>query len=210
MNIAIHECVVGVGWKMKTLLRTQRFYAYAALIGLWKAHILSFIEYRTSAWYHACETALRPLDNCLSSFLRNVGVDDLSALLRLNLAPLRARRDKAMLAVIHRAVLNLGPPIFRDYVVFDSVDLRRSSRERRHNRQLVEFRNSGRKLDVMRRSFLGLVSVYNLLPERIVAASTVCEFQGELQAALKDSATTGNVQWQFLFSPRLPMAHHIV
>ena len=103
MNIAIHECVVDVGWKMKTLLRTQRFYTHAALIGLWKAHILSFIEYRTSAWYHACETALRPLDNCLSSFLRNVGVDDLSALLRFNLAPLRARRDMAMLAIIHRA-----------------------------------------------------------------------------------------------------------
>ena len=208
MNIAIHECVVDVGWKCRTLLRTQRFYTHGELLGLWKSHILSFIEYRTPAWYHACETALRPLDNCLSSFLRKVGIDDLSALTKFNLAPLRARRDIAMLAVIHRAVLRLGPPVFQQFVVRSSEDLRRTARVRRHSRQLLEYRDSGRKLNVMRRSFLGLISVYNLLPEHVVSTACVCDFQAELQDMLKVIAVTGHPQWQYLFSPRLEFAHH--
>ena len=49
MAKAIHDCVVEVGWKKKTLVRTQRFHCDADLVNLWKSHILSYIEYRTAA-----------------------------------------------------------------------------------------------------------------------------------------------------------------
>jgi hypothetical protein len=32
MHVAIHECVAEVGWKVRTLLRTQRFYSHAELL----------------------------------------------------------------------------------------------------------------------------------------------------------------------------------
>ena len=208
MNVAIHECVADVGWKMRTLLRTRRFHNDAALLGLWKSHILSFIEYRTPAFYHASESVLRPLDRCLSAFLRNVGIDDLSALVRFNLAPLRSRRDIAMLAVIHRASLRLGPPVFHEYIFFSTLDLRRSARVHRHERQLVEYRDTGRKLEIMRRSLLGLVSVYNILPASAVSSVTVADFQCRLQDLLKEVAVQRHPQWQYLYSPRLNFAHH--
>ena len=116
MTKAIHDCVIEVGWKKKALLRTQRFHCDMELINLWKSHILSYIEYRTAAWYHACETSLAPLDRCLTSFLHSIGVDTISALMKFNLAPLTARRDMAMLAIIHRTVLQQGPEAFSAFI----------------------------------------------------------------------------------------------
>ena len=64
MGIAIHECVTQASWRMKTLLRTRRFYNDCEMILFFKAHILSFVEYRTAAVYHVCTSDLRPLDRC--------------------------------------------------------------------------------------------------------------------------------------------------
>ena len=105
--------------------------------------------------------------------------------MHFNLAPLASRRDMAMLGVIHRAALRQGPEAFFRFVQFDASSLRHSRHHRRHFRSLVEFRNSGKKLDIMRRSLLGLVSVYNLLPERIVRSNSVKGFQAELQNIMK-------------------------
>ena len=41
----MHECVAACHWKMQGILRAKRFYSTAELIGLYQAHILSYIEY---------------------------------------------------------------------------------------------------------------------------------------------------------------------
>jgi hypothetical protein len=211
MNKAIHECVLEVGWKKRSLLRTQRFHTDADLVGLWKAHILSYIEYRTAAWYHACESALAPLDRCLSSFLRSIGVGEIGALLQFNLAPLQAGRDMAMLAVIHRAVLRQGPQIFHEYVQLSSRETRTSSRaQRRHSRHLVEYRDSGSKLEIMRRSLFGLVSVYNLLPNLIVQCNSVQSFQASLQDFMKSNVARFGADLFRMYSPRGDFACHVL
>jgi hypothetical protein len=53
MTDAIGEVVADAGWKMRTLLRTRRFYCDADLVTLYKSHLLSYLEYRTPAVYHA-------------------------------------------------------------------------------------------------------------------------------------------------------------
>ena len=58
MSEAVGEIVAAAGWKLRTLLRTRRFYTDADLIGLYKAHLLSFLEYRTPAVYHATRAVL--------------------------------------------------------------------------------------------------------------------------------------------------------
>ena len=188
MSQAINECVAEVSWKTRALVRTQRFHTEPDLLNLWKAHILSYIEYRTPAWYHACETTIAPLDRCLSSFLRKIGVDDITALMKFNLAPLHTRRDMAMLAVIHRAALRKGPPAFHAFIRHSAQENRASDRLSigRVSRILVEYRNCGNRLEIMRRSLFGLISVYNLLPESVIIYSTVQEFQ----RALQDNFTT--------------------
>ena len=59
--------------------------------------------------YHATKDVLSRLDHVQNKFLRDVGVDALTALVEFNLALLAVRRDVAILGVIHRTVLGEGP-----------------------------------------------------------------------------------------------------
>jgi hypothetical protein len=74
MSTALAELVTDCNWKLRSIIRTNRFYSPGDLIFLFKSHLLSFIEYRTAAIYHACFTDLMPLDNILQRFLREAGV----------------------------------------------------------------------------------------------------------------------------------------
>jgi hypothetical protein len=195
MDKAVDEVVMAAGWKLKMLIRTWRFYTDAELIRLYKAHLLSYLEYRTSAIYHAKRKVLEKLDRVQSRFLGDVGVDDNTALLEFSLAPLEARRDIAMLGVIHRTVRGKGPRHFKDYFKLDN------------NGNLVDPRRTvGGEL--VKRSALGLVAIYNLLPERCKRAKQVKDFQRELQNMLKSRAAAGCEDWQKTFSPRISLQRH--
>merc|ERR1712176_1514423 len=94
------------------------------------------------------------LDRVQSKFLGEVGIDEITALMEFNLAPLAVRRDIAMLGILHRTVLGRGPPQFRQHFKV----------------------KPGRKLDdprllckdaLIKRSIFGLAAVYNMLPRRI-------------------------------------------
>ena len=49
---------------------------------------------------------------------------------------------------------------------------------------------------------LGLVDVYNLLPQEMVNTDDVRTFQAKLQGMLKDQAIANVQNWENLFSPR--------
>ena len=199
MTQAIHDCAVQVSWKMRTILRTRRFYNDSELVLCFKAHVLSYIEYRTPAFYHACATALQPLDRILPSFLSQIGLGELDAFIHFNMAPLRLRRDIAMLGMIHRSVLGKGPPQIRSYFVHDPCATSRLSR--RHSKHLCKYRD-GSELNVIRRSALGLIRTYNWLTQEIVDAPTVSKCQHRLTLAVKERAEKGRSDWIDTFSPR--------
>ena len=81
MHEAIHLFSTEAGWRLRTLLRTKRFYTIAKLIRLFKCHILSYIEGATAAIYHAAPSNLRPLDELLDHFLSEIGVSREEALI---------------------------------------------------------------------------------------------------------------------------------
>jgi hypothetical protein len=205
MKDAINDVVNEAGWKMKTLLRTRRFYCDAELVLMYKSHLLSFLEYRTPAIYHAKREVLVRLDNVQQRFLRDAGIDDLTALMHFNLAPLATRRDIAMLGLIHRTVLLKGPSHFREH--FKREACPPPGVARRHCRHLVDPRLD-RQGRVITRSALGLVAVYNLLPNATVLISEVSAFQAALQNIVKDRAEDGCEDWASSLSPRLPLGVH--
>ena len=82
---------------------------------LYKSKLLGYLEYRTAAVYHATDTLLKPLNELQDKLLRVVGCTDVEALVHWNLAPLEARRDMAMLGLIHRTVLGEGPAHFQRF-----------------------------------------------------------------------------------------------
>ena len=133
----------------------------------------------------------------------------LDALMVFNLAPLKTRRDVAMLGVVHRAVLKKGPPQFWKYFEEETTQAYYGTRAatRRHFRHLKEHRR-GRFLEVLRRSALGLVAVYNLLPGSVVSEETVHGFQGKLVEVLRSRACDGCADWPETYSPRIPMWRH--
>ena len=79
------------------------------MIHLYKAQVLSYVEYRTVAIYHACDTHLVHIDRMQTRFLKELDVSPEQALVEFHLAPLSTRRDIAMLGMVHRAALGKGP-----------------------------------------------------------------------------------------------------
>jgi len=151
-------------------------------------------------------------DSVRNQMIEAAGFNKLEALLVCNLAPLAARRDIAILGLIHRTVLGKGPNHFGKIFV-------RSGRDGKHRLQLTEY-GSGHSTDYalpnsqpaqyIQRSALGLVAVYNRLPRDIVeGCCTVSSFQTTLQNFLKDQAMS-IASWDGIFSPRTMMQHHPV
>ena len=68
MAYAVSELVSSAGWTLRTLLRTRRFYTDADLIVPYKAHLPSYLEYRTPAIYHATRVVISRLDAVQNRF----------------------------------------------------------------------------------------------------------------------------------------------
>ena len=195
MADAVADVVTAAGWKLRTLLRTRRFYNDSDLIVLYKAHLLSFLEYRTPAIYHATRAVLQRLDAVQSKFLRDAGVDELTAIAEFHLAPLAVRRDIAMLGLIHRTMLGKGPSQFAKHF------------KRLGQRRIHDPRDEC-KSPLIKRSAYGLIAVYNMLPENILASRSVKLFQRRCQEMICKLAVNGYPQWQDILSPRVALTTH--
>ena len=102
---AVLEMVGQATWKMAAILRTGKNFTDGELANLYKSQLISYLECRTAATYHACNTVLAPLDSVQEKFLSELGRSDADALCHFNLAPLKGRRGVAMLGLIHRCAL---------------------------------------------------------------------------------------------------------
>ena len=204
MADAVDEVLCSVMWKLRTLLRTRRFYSTADMLVLYKSHVIPFVEYRTAAIYHARRDVLVRLDRVQDKFLEDVGISSQDSWLHFNLAPLAPRRDMAMLGLIHRAVLKKGPEHFQQFFrVTDTGGIGR------HRFTLLDKPTAqGGPSNLRTRSALGLIPVYNLLPGKAVEQQSVSAFQASLQRLLEDRASGGAPEWAQLFSPRTPLAKH--
>ena len=168
-----------------------------------KSHVLSYLEYRTPAIYHCTETCLLPLERFFNGFLRQLNLTREEALIHFNLAPLSTRRDIAMMGVIQRAVLRQGPESLRQHFVLHNGTSR--FLRRRHRYHLRDWNGN---IAVIRRSVLGLTSVYNMLQDHIVASPTISEFQTGLQDLVKYLCAHGCRYWCDGLSPRVATVDH--
>ena len=210
MHSAVQEVVVECAWKLTSLLRSRRYHDVPRLMLLYKAQLLSYIEYRTPAIYHAACSVLAPVDGVQRRFLRETCVSDEQALFEFHLIPLSIRRDIAMLGLIHRTVLGRGPAQFRELFKLAPLDgqtARTRSQCSRHRFQLEDPRDKQHS-HMLARSALGLVWVYNHLPPRVVEQASVSQFQAELQRVVKDRAAARCADWAQSLSPRVPLTSH--
>ena len=162
------------------------------------------IEYSTPAVYHCTDKALDELDKVQRRFLRAAELTAKDALLLHNLAPLQTRRDIALLGLIHRTVLGKGPPQFQKwfYNEVDKANKPNTLRNaKRHDKQLADLLGFGHA-ELLRRSFLSLVRVYNSLPQEAVNCKTVSKFQRWLQGVVKRKAEHDEESWETCLNKR--------
>ena len=78
--------------------------------------MLSFIEYATPAVHHARSFFLDQINRVQQTFLDEVGLSAVQALMNFNLAPLAARRDVAMLGLLFLIASGRSPPQFGEMI----------------------------------------------------------------------------------------------
>ena len=141
MKRAIADLCTALRWKLTTLFRANRFFDTPSMVIQFKSRILSYVEHRTSAIYHADSTSLGTVDHQYDRFLAGIGLTRKTALLNFSLAPLNSRRDIALLGVIHRATLGKGPRQITKFFVAENESNHPDGRSnlRRHNRQLKSY-----------------------------------------------------------------------
>ena len=113
MGNACSELASEMRWRLRTILRAKRYHSTVGMMQLYKSKVLSYAEYRTAAIYHACDTALKSIEHVQHMFLEELAIDELVAFTVFNLAPLKLRRDIAILGVIHRNVPGHSSPCHR-------------------------------------------------------------------------------------------------
>ena len=99
----------------------------------------------------------------------------------MSLAPLATRRDIAMLGLIQRTILGKGPSRFSAFVHCDA----------QNSRKLIDPRRTC-KCPLISRSALGLVTIYNMLPNSVTCEKSVSVFQKGLQDIKVSLATAGH------------------
>ena len=210
METAVAATVGKAVPKLTALVRTSACYDVLSMVQSLKTYILCLLEGSTSAVYHASPSVLAPLDHVQDRFLRIMGLDEAQAFLDYNLAPLRLRRDVAMLGLIFKCSHGLARPklceLFpRGEAPVHTFNTRAAAA--RHPYQLLD-RADGCRLTVVKRSSLGLVRVYNLLPQEFVECSNVSAFQSHLTRHVRTLCKHSNQHWAERFRPTAP--HHVL
>ena len=163
MKEAIDEAASPVGWEIARILKARSRINVEQLVNLYKSWVLSYVEYRTPCLYHAAAFDLENLDKLQRTFLAELGISELEAMQHCKLAPLGARRDMAMLGVLHRVALGKGPSSIAGFFprasgVTHDYHLRSQQHSRALHCDMADLR-----LEVWRNSLLGLTAVCNRL-----------------------------------------------
>ena len=105
--------------------------------------------------------------------------------------------------MIHRTVLGAGPPQFQKWFYLDmsTPAYRTRLQVAKHNKQLYDWLGAG-QTELLRRSLLGQVRVYNKLEQEVVNHKTTKAFQKALQNVLKYKAREEDDSWSKTFSER--------
>lgn len=202
MDKACYEIAARASLMVKRILRCRHMFSIDIVLALYKTHVLSFIEYYTAAVHHSPKFFLSAVDAVHDNFLSELRLSAEDALLEHNLAPLCARRDIAMLGLLHKVVLNKAPPQFSEYIFLElSRNNPRGWRnaKQRRNKQLHD-PIDGTRSKATQRSVLGLVYTYNMLPQAVVDAKNVHLFQRKLQNSLKKLASHHVSEWPSFFN----------
>ena len=98
------------------ILRVRRFYGKEVLLRFYKSFVLSYLEFGTRAVYYVTDYALSLLDRVQERILTELQISETDGICQYSLAPLRCRRDIAMLGLLHRINRTWARQVFGKFV----------------------------------------------------------------------------------------------
>ena len=96
MVAAVKEMANEARWRLRVLERSGTYFDVPQLVLKYKARVLSYLEYRTAAVYHAADSVLETVDKVQRGFVKRLGLTEVDALVEFRLTPLSCRRDMAI------------------------------------------------------------------------------------------------------------------
>ena len=115
--------------------------------------------------------------------------------------PLLTRRHIAMMGLLYKIANGQAHQEFHAIFPAASPPLRSSSRIRTHHSKQLLDRCSGGHQAIMARSVFGLVRLWNILPQKVVDAPTVSQFQSQLSKCAMHLCKCDVDEWFACFSP---------
>ena len=131
------------------------------------------------------------LNDMQRTFVRAIGLTIDDAFLRLGLARVKLRRDFAAHGFLHKIIIQIGlmhPDFDLIFPRTTVTPLPTRLGSRRHSREFQEFKQNRYYFN---QSICGAVQVYNILPEYVVAAGAVNDFQRLLTKDAKIACQVG-------------------
>ena len=125
------------------------------------------------------DTLLKKIDDIQFQFVSALGLSIEQAFLEHNLAPLRLRRDIAILGFLHRCTLNQVHPLIK--IIFGHLPRNGLQSTQKHSHQINHHMHDVRAhFGLYHRSILAMTHIYNNLPQGLVDAPSVKKFQSLL------------------------------
>ena len=202
MHSYIDRIVSKARAKITAILRMRGFYDAAQLINQFKTHVWSLLEMDAGAIFHAASSLLDKLDDAQNRFLRTIDITPEHAFLEYNFAPPKLRRNKAMLGMLHKRVLGICHPSFERLLPW-FTDRFPEGRGHGHNKALYgHWCEVNAHPALFNRSIFCLISVYNNLPQHVVDASCISDFQNYLTQVARTRCQQNDEAWASSFCSR--------
>jgi hypothetical protein len=199
MLSAVEQVLSKIRPKITAILRTRPYYEVPDLIYQFKTQIWGLIETNMAGYFHAVPSLLVKIDNAQNSFLRELGMTPVDAFMEFNFAPPSLRRNVGILGLLHKRVLGKCHPMFER--LFPWLSSRFPNfRTHGHTKQLY-----GHWSEIMShtslyyRSIFAMCDIYNNLPQNVVDADSISEFQHMLMDMVRERCTNNDDAWASSF-----------
>jgi hypothetical protein len=178
----VHKMASDAGKRLGLLRKVAPYITPIQRAMIYKSMVRSRMEYASSVWMGASETALARLDAIQRRALKIIGLPQ-DAMKEIAIQPLSQRRNVGALTLLHRIYHQEAPALLNSLCPPTPIEQRRTRQSAsRHSAALVEPQSSTTS---HKRSFLpATVSLWNRLPERIVTIKDRQRFKCEVNSFL--------------------------
>jgi hypothetical protein len=173
------------------------------LLNQYKTHVWCLVEFNCGAYFHASSTLLEKISQVQRSFLTKLGLSEAVAFLDHNFAPTVLRRNIAILGLLHKRVLGLCHPAYDRLLPWWPEESRGDRGAHGHSKQLYDHNQEiTHHWSLFNNSIFRMINIYNNLPQHVVDATDVSEFQSILTEKARERCEQGFPQWEMSFSAR--------